>query len=338
MGPPHRPRRTTRCPARYDGGMRTLLPLLIAVGCSSTPSKPGSGGSHSAVVVDTGDTGVAETAAVHAFRFALIADPHVSRKGESLDRLRAAVAHLDAMHAETPIAFVAVLGDIAWGDGWPHAREALEALPVPWVPIQGDNPIQVGEEADFVVEFGEQLDGLATELDDWQRAPVPVEDPVYGESWLTNLSFTVDGVTFVGLDWNSRDTETVFGETPDLFDMPGGTLPFLEDSLADVAERDGLDARVITLTHMPMMHGPGFFTVDEQAELETRLVPYIDLLHANHSGHLHANADTVWEALGMEVVVTDATWDDANAVRVVDVAKTNLRVVTTHEVVEVPAR
>jgi len=318
--------------------MRTLV-LLLCAGCAADPHKSGpSTPADSADTVDTADTGIAETEPVHAFRFAIIADPHVTREGDSLDRLHAAVAHLDAMHADTPIAFVAVLGDIAWGDGWSHSRDALNALQVPWVPIQGDNPIQVGEEADFDAEFGAQLDSLSGHLDDWQRAPLPVADPIYGESWLTNIAFTYDGVTFIGLDWNSREVGTLFGETPDLFDMPGGTLPFLEDVLADVASEDGLDGRVVTLTHMPMMYGPGFFTVDEQDALETRLAPYTHLLHANHAGHLHANADTEWAELSMEVVVTDATWDDDNAVRVVDVAKTNLRVVTTHEVVVVPAR
>jgi hypothetical protein len=320
---------------------RVLL-VLVSFGlvhCGGTepaPKPPVASDSSDSGVPDTGE--VVETEAVPAFSFGIIADPHVTGEGEHLDRLHAAVAHLASVHADAPLEFVVVLGDIAWRDGWDDASSALDALPVPWVPIQGDNPIQVGEEQGFITAFGPQLDHLAAGLDGWQHLPSPVDDPIYEQVWLTNIAFEVDGVTFVGLDWNSRDTETILGETPDLFDVEGGTLPFLESVLEQTAATDGLAGRVITLTHMPMMWGPGFFTVDEVAVMESRIGPYSDLLLANLAGHLHGNGSTEWEALDMDVHVTDAPWDDENLVRVAHISKTNLRVVLELEdhIVESP--
>ena len=314
------------------------IAVLVALGGCADPPATHMVPADSAAVppVDSADTGAAETDPVPVFSFAIIADPHVTGPGEHLDRLHAAVAHLAELHDTEPLAFVAVLGDIAWGGGWEPSRDALQALPVPWVPIQGDNPIQVGEETGFEATFGPQLTRLADQLDGWQRAPLPTPDPIYGEVWLTNFAFEHEGVTFVGLDWNSREVDTIFGETPDLFDLPGGTLPFLEGVLEQVDATPGLDDRVVTLTHMPMMYGPGFYTVDEVEVLEARVGPYGSLLAANHAGHLHGNGETEWAALGLDVVVTDATWDDDNAVRIVRVAQTNQRVVFTHEVVVVP--
>jgi len=312
--------------------MRVYLAVpLISVACgSSSAPKSARSGDSALPTAGSADSGVPESEPVEVFRFGIIADPHVTGAGDHLDRLNAAVTHLNAAHTDAPLAFVAVLGDIAWGGGWDVSRDALSALTMPWVPIQGDNPIQVGEEIGFSTTFGPQLDALATQLDGWQRGSIPTPDPVYGEVWLTNLAFEVQGVTVVGLDLNSREVGTILGETPDLFDIPGGTLPFFE-SVLDGLEPDGLDARVLMLTHMPMLYGLGFFDLDEVAVLEERLSGRADLLGINHAGHLHAHAEGDWPELGFDVTVTDATWDDDNSVRLVTVSATDRRFIWTSE-------
>ena len=91
---------------------------------------------------------------VAQFSFALIADPHITGPGEHEERLRAAVAAVEERVASDNIELVFVLGDIAWSGGYDLAHAALS---VPWVPVQGDNPIQVGEEDGFELAFSDQL-------------------------------------------------------------------------------------------------------------------------------------------------------------------------------------
>lgn len=308
---------------------------LLLAGCGGKQVPTVAEDSGGSVVEDAADTGILETAPVEAFRFAVLADPHVTGPGAHLERLQAAVDHLHALHAEQPLELVVVLGDIAWGDGWEPALGALSALPVPWVPVQGDNPIQVGEEVRFSEVFGGQLSHLATVMPGFEQGEVAVADPVYGTVWLTNAAFSVGEVTFVVADWNSRDQDTIFGETPDLFDVPGGTLPFVEAAVAGAAGT--LDGRVVMLSHMPFLAGPGFFDLDEQAILEDRLGRHQDALGLALAGHLHVHAEGDWPELGVDVVVTDATWDDTLSARVVTVSTTNQRVLYswTEEVVSV---
>jgi len=312
-----------------------LLPFVL-LACSGDKSPTESAPDTAGPSLDSADSAVPESDPVDVFSFGIIADPHVTGPGEHLDRLDAAVAHLNAVHAETPLAFVTVLGDIAWGGGWDVSHTALSQLTMPWVPIQGDNPIQVGEETGFSTTFGSQFAALSTQLDGWQMGPIPTDDPVYGQVWLTNLAFTVEGVTVVGLDWNSREVGSILGETPDLFDLPGGTLPFFEGVL-DGLDEEGLDGQVLMLSHMPMLYGPGFFDLDEVAVLEERVGTRSALLGINHAGHLHAHAEGDWPELGFDVTITDATWDDDNSVRLVSVARTDRRFVWSSTAQDVTA-
>ena len=149
-----------------------LLPMLGLLACTAAGPQ---------VAPDvTDDTAEASTGPEahepeHLFTFGLLADSHVTGTGDHLERLGLAV---DALEAEaTDLAFVAVLGDIAWGGGWELARERLDTLSVPWVPVFGDNPIQVGEETGFHETFGAHLDALGPALEGWTVAPVPVTPP-----------------------------------------------------------------------------------------------------------------------------------------------------------------
>ena len=77
--------------------------------------------------------------------------------GDHDARLQAAVAETNARIEAEGIELVFILGDIAWGDGYDLAHAALSELAVPWVPVLGDNPIQVGEETGFEDAFSSRL-------------------------------------------------------------------------------------------------------------------------------------------------------------------------------------
>ena len=251
------------------------------------------------------------------FSYAIIADPHVTGSGDHDARLQAAVAETNARVASEGIELVFILGDIAWGDGYDLAHAALEELTVPWVPVLGDNPIQVGEETGFEVAFSGQLDALADQVDGWERAPRPVYNPERDEdSWLQNARLDHKGVRFVAMDWNSRESG-IIGETPDLHDFAGGSLPFLGAALESLP--DGPDKRVVLLSHMAPFPGPGGLMLDEQEKLIALLQPHTDAVWGNHAGHLHINSGMTWDALDIELVTTDATWDDLNTIRIVQV-------------------
>ena len=284
--------------------------LWLLFSCTSptadTSSAPGS------------DSGVVSGDLEKLFSYALIADPHVTGEGEHDARLRAAVEVVSERASSDGIELVFVLGDIAWGGGYALAHDALSALPVPWIPVFGDNPIQVGEEPSFEETFGAQLDALGEQVAGWSREPVPVENPERGgESWLHNARLTHGGVEFWVVDWNSREVGTLFGETPDLHDFPGGTLPFLSGALDDLGE--GPDKRVVLLSHMAPFPGPGGLTVDEQETMRALFEPHTEAVWGNHAGHLHASSAMNWEELDFEIVTTDATWDDLNTIRIVEV-------------------
>lgn len=269
---------------------------------------------------EPGDTGEADPPAPLslAFTFAVIADPHVTGATANLDRLDQAVDWIAAEAEPRDIELVFILGDIAWGGGFDLARDSLAGLPVPWVPVQGDNPIQVGDEPGFQATFADQLAAMGATLPGWRLAPSPVPNPERGgESHLHNFAFDHGPVRFIGLDWNSRELDPLWGETPDLHDFDGGTLPFLADELA--ALDAGPAGRAILLTHMPMFFGPGGYLDDEAAQLIDVLDTHPGAVHHNLCGHLHGNGTHLWEEAGITVLLTDATFDDANTVRVVEV-------------------
>ena len=95
----------------------------------------------------------------------------------------------------------------------------------------------------------------------------------------------------------------------------------------------GLDDSVVVLSHMPLFDGPGGLTVDEAAQVVETLDPHRDTVWANLAGHLHGNSSMVWDEAGLEVHVTDATWDDDNALRVVTVTGNDHRFAYAHDLV-----
>ena len=311
-----------------------LLPVLFLFGAACGAPEADPDPDPTPNPSDTGDTAMPEGPLEEAFHFVVIADPHVTGPGDAADRLDAAVAWVNANAEERGITLAVVLGDIAWGDGFPTAVASLSALTVPWVPVMGDNEIHSLDEETFFVAFADQVAVLQEELDNFEVAPAPVDNPDWGRpSWLQNLAFDHGPVRFVAADWNSRDLETLWGETPDLHDFSGGTWPWLEGQLQDVAARP--EDSVVLLSHMPLFAGPGGLTVDEAATVIETMTPVQVPVWGNFSGHLHTTSEMFWAEADLEIRVTDATWDDDNVVRVVGVQANAQRVVYTHELVVV---
>ena len=262
------------------------------------------------------------------FAFALIADPHVTGDAERSARLAQTVDWLNDNDDAYGIAVVMVLGDVGWGDGIVPAKELLGELDVPYVPLIGDNEVQLGAERAYDEAFAPVYDALGTRLERWRRAPTPIHHAETDtDVWLQNAAFTYRGVHFFALDWNIRGVSGVLGEFGDLNDYDGGTLPWFEAELAELEA-----GRIVMLSHIPMFLGA--FEQHELATLEALLAPHADQLHANYAGHLHGNLTMAGP--GYDVIAVDAVWDDEITVDVVTVVRTGERVTFLDQLVVVP--
>ena len=267
------------------------------------------------------------------FSFAVLADTHVTETTENLERLETAATWITDNAESYDIQLVLILGDIAWNEGFPLAHAALAKLAVPWVPILGDNEIQFSGEETFDTTFADQYAALASQLDNFQRGPTPMDNPEYGaSSWFQNMSFDLHDVHFAGLDWCTRHIGGLEGEMADLHDFAGGTLGWLESDLQGLSS--GPDNRVVFASHHPMHLSPGGFDTAELATVDALLTSWGDAIYANFAGHYHFNGDEIDPARPLDIYVTDATWDDELTVRVVAVEGNGLEMRYQHTLVE----
>lgn len=270
------------------------------------------------------------------FAFVVFADPHVTSDSEHADRLRAAVAWVEQERAARGIALVLVAGDTAWGVGLPVFVDVMADLTVPWVPMIGDNEIQVGDESAYHDAVTPQLEALATTLPDWTRLPAPVALPdTDRDAWFQGFGFTWKGVTFIGFDVAARVIDPLWGEFAYLHDFPGGSLPFLAERLDALAPGPSED--VVVLTHNPMLWTAGGFDPVQQARLLEVVGPFGDRVALALGGHLHLDAEWLaTEEVPYDVVLTDAVWDDTIRLRIVHVTLEGTTFRYAHESVEIP--
>lgn len=283
---------------------------------------------------DTASESPAEAPLSEPLRFVVIADPHVtSVDGDARVRLDRAVDWINAESDPRNLRVALVVGDIAWGDGLAPARESLDQLGIPWVPINGDNEIQAGFEEAYHLAFATHYEELATTLDAWVMGPVEVANPEFGvPSWFNNVAFSIGDVRFVGLDWASRQIHPFLGEFGALHDFEGGTWPFFEEQL--VAAAEGPDENVVMFSHIPMHGGP--FSLEQMDRITGVTAPLADHVWADLAGHYHADGSGTVEGTGYELHVTDATWDDDVEVRLVEMGGTTQRFEPVTETVVVP--
>ncbi len=268
--------------------------------------------------------------AEHLFSFAVIGDPHVTSMSENQERLAAAVDHINA--SDRAIELVLIVGDIGWSGGLEIARDTLSGLDALWVPIPGDNELHAGEEALWGDVFADHYASLATELDDFELAPVPVWNPQWEQdSWFRNGRFGYGGLHFVTLDWISRDSG-ILGEFAEIHDFEGGTFDFFEQTLTSLPE--GLAEDVVLAAHHPMH--PGSFTIEEMERIGEVTTPLAGRIAASFGGHYHGDGEEPSMDGGFLVVAVDATWDDVVSYRLVEVWGNEVGFEYQHEIVVVP--
>jgi hypothetical protein len=277
------------------------------------------------------DAGTVEPPLEPLFSMAVITDTHITTSPENVERLTAAVDWIDDHAVERQIELVLVLGDIGWEGGLAEAKSLLDELDVPYVPIVGDNELHAGDDEAFHTTFTPQFTALGDRLDNWRHASVPVWDTeAEMDVWLQNLAFDYRGLHLFAVDLCIRGDNTIMGEFGDLHEFEGGTWPWLEDQLA-VLEPTRQQS-IILLSHIPMFQG--VLDNDEMPMVEALLEPLSEYVYANLAGHLHGNL--VREGAGFDVYVTDATHDDDNTVRLIEVEGNGQRYAYTHNLVVVP--
>lgn len=297
--------------------------ILILAGCAPPPAP---------APTETADT--APPVVEHVFSFAILADPHVSGAGDHADRLERAVAWITDEAEARDLALVFVLGDIGWSEeGLALSRQLLDALPMPYLPVLGDNEVHFESEALFDTTFADHYEALAGQLDGFSRGPVEVQNPEWATtSWFQNFSFTYGGVWFLSLDWNSRDPDPLWGEYGELHDFEGGSWPWFEAELAALDPGEAED--VLLFSHHPM-HA-GVFDSDEMDRIVGATVPVAGRVAAAFAGHIHGTYEQPVSDGGYDVYVTDAVWDDEITVRIVDVGFDGARTTYTQSLEVVP--
>jgi len=271
------------------------------------------------------------------FSFAIITDTHVVGKSASFSRLQKVVAWINAERQARGIELVLVLGDIGWGTGGglTLARNALDKLAIPYVPILGDNEVHGGSEQAFDAVFEPHYATLTTQIEGFERAPTPTTDPADAKkSWFQNVAFEHGGVRFVGLDWAARVEGTIAGEQGDLHDYPGATFPWLVKQMAGLGPRAA--ESVVLFSHIPMHESPGGFLKAEWLAIAGVLAPVGQLVSATFGGHFHFDYEQVEEDVGMTLFVTASTFSGPPRVRVVKVLGNGAAFAYEHELIDVP--
>lgn len=286
---------------------KLLLPLaLIAgitnVGCPPPPENP-------------------------LFSFVVIADPHVPGNPESENALRLAdcVEWINANKDENLIELAFVVGDIGHSSGLALAKDMLDGLTVPYLPLIGDNIIQSGYETTFGVTYESQYDDLAIVLENWQKAPTPVWNPeIEEDSYFQNYSFDYRGIHFACLDWATRVIDPAGEDLADLHDFTGGTWPWFTNDIQNCDK--SLKENILMLSHHPMHVNPiipgveyASFSVEEATIIETFTGGFGEYVSANLAGHYHYQW-VQWRELGQYgLYVTEATFIYQNSLKLVRV-------------------
>ena len=243
-----------------------------------------------------------------SFSIALMADIHYhndSIQVDCLKRLVDAVSWINSNRIKENIQLVGVLGDIAWdADIYvQNAKDALDKLEIPYVPIIGNNVICVWKEGEreFNRIFGPQYEYLAKILEGWEKAQLPVLDPETNKQlYLQNFAFNFHGLRIICSDWNARkkkDDPLMIKHHAHMYDFKGGSWEFFQRQIVQEAERKGKKANNILMwAHHPLHISPLYplikmnlmaFTPELFKIIANFIYQYREHLGLDFAGHYH---------------------------------------------------
>ena len=268
------------------------------------------------MAITTGAPAYGET-----FSFGIIADPHIDGNPDHLAKFNAAVDWMIENKESKDIELVFVVGDIAWGttDGQSNleiAKAKLDELNeagIPYIPLIGDNEVQAGYEEEFNDVFGDQYTYLSSILNNWSKAPTPVNG-----MYLQNFSFDYKYCHFTCADFVSRAPGDEGGE---LHDFTGGSWPWFKNDIRYCSKPKKENINI--MTHIGMFRtGIGsadqyLFSSSEMSKIKNFIYGYRKYVDSNYAGHIHQNwTQDVWIFRGWwfyhlyTARVTDETWYD----------------------------
>ncbi|MFH1619854.1 MAG: metallophosphoesterase [bacterium] len=243
-------------------------------------------------------------------------------------RLRKTVNWINANKADKDIRFVMVTGDITENSEkseFLKAKEILDALTVPYVPIIGGHdlwpytsdsraPTPFGDRY-FKEVFAPTFDKLKTfftEWDDGTRLVPAWNSKQKIESWFQNYAFSYGGYHFICLDFNTRQKRwfgLINGTPPaaELYAIPGGTFRWLK-SHYDSYPRKG-NRNMLLFTHIPLTKDIHNFITSFSFPEYHRLTDYLNKESNRHSaglwcaGHIHRNTERIIKTLNRKNII-----------------------------------
>lgn len=239
--------------------------------------------------------------------------PPAGDEGGPARRLREAVNWINANKDARNIAFVIVTGDLTDSgerSEFLKAKEILDALTVPYIPMIGNHDVwpytadseaasPLGDEY-FKDIFGPVFDGLKTRFPEWDdgtRLSRTFNSECGSYAWFQNFSFSYGGYHFMCADFSAR-AHAPFGNKgvgpeADLYDFPGGTWRWLASHYNGYPGKSG--DNMLVFSHYPLTKdvyaGVNSFSTGEYNTIAGFLN---DNGHKNSSGlwcagHIHRN-------------------------------------------------
>ena len=293
--------------------------------------------------------------ATYSFTFAHLSDLHIGEGiadygtpgylddqmpagdvGYSAERLRQVVRWINDNAVAQDIRFVIITGDItgsAERSEFEKAKEILDSLIIPYVPIIGNHDIwpYVRYQYEAPYAYGDsimanvfqetyQKDSLFFEH--WNNGTrlTRTYDPESGhEHYFQNFSFVYQGFNFISADLNPRyhvnKAEPGIGPEARLNDFEGGTYPWIFQSIQNTPVKG--TKNLVFMSHQPPARDIAALfnfelTLEDQDRLTRALLPYSNQLSLWLCGHIHRNTNYTLRTIGGGFKVMDVKETAAN--------------------------
>ncbi|MBN1289509.1 MAG: metallophosphoesterase [Actinobacteria bacterium] len=277
--------------------------------------------------------------------------------GPAAENLRQIVNWINQNSAIYDIRFVLITGDItdsAERSEFEKAKEILDELDIPYVPIPGnhdiwpytkycESPLPIGDRY-FSEIFSGHFENLASTMPNWNNgtrltpiwngaADSSTSENAGCDSYFQNFAFDYAGYHFIFADFNSRNHNRVgSGSEPDgetfNSDLCRGTLPWLQAHFQSYPYKAA--ENVLMFWHHPLEADPHLFSTEEFNDIARLLGQknnndYSGLVC---TGHYHRNLQYDINYGGETIcpgVETGAVMEDSGNIRIFDVwGKTSL--------------